>query len=257
MMILKLIKKWLMSVLLVSPLLFCQSLYAGSILIWPIDPVIEDERNATALWLENRDIEPAYLQIRVLQWQQIDGEDRYSKQSNIIVSPPFVEIGVGKRQLIRLVKSSTVPVGKEVAYRILVDETPRENAESLKKIKAPGVGLTFQMRYSVPLFVSGAGVWTKQDFSHPRNIEKATQPKLSYRLLNKNGQQFIQLKNEGAVHARMSQVTHNKKVLSEGLFGYVLSGASMSFPLPGNIGSNAKLEVLVNSNPNPMVLNRY
>lgn len=256
-MILKLIKKWLISVLFVSPLLFCQSLYAGSILIWPIDPVIEDEQNATALWLENRDTQPAYLQIRVLQWQQVDGEDRYSKQSDIIVSPPFVEISAGKRQLIRLVKSSSVPAGKEVAYRILIDETPREDSESLKKLKAPGAGLMFQMRYSVPLFVSGAGVWTKQDFSHPRNIEKATQPRLSYRLLNKNNQQFIQLKNDGAVHARISQVTNNKRVLSEGLFGYVLPGSTMSFPLAGTVGSNAKLEALVNSNPNLTVLDRH
>ncbi|MBF4190273.1 molecular chaperone, partial [Serratia ureilytica] len=47
-----------------------QAFAAASILIWPIDPVIEDNQQATALWLENRDSKPVYMQIRVLGWQQ-------------------------------------------------------------------------------------------------------------------------------------------------------------------------------------------
>ena len=38
------------------------ALAAASILIWPIDPVIEDQQQATALWLENRDSKPVYMQ---------------------------------------------------------------------------------------------------------------------------------------------------------------------------------------------------
>ena len=32
---------------------------ASSVLIWPIDPVLEADQQASALWLENRDSEPA------------------------------------------------------------------------------------------------------------------------------------------------------------------------------------------------------
>lgn len=43
---------------------------ASSVLIWPIDPVINSHEKATALWLENKDSQPVYMQIRVLGWQQ-------------------------------------------------------------------------------------------------------------------------------------------------------------------------------------------
>ncbi|SUI68229.1 Uncharacterised protein [Serratia marcescens] len=62
------------------------ALAAASILIWPIDPVIEDQQQATALWLENRDSKPVYMQIRVLGWQQTAGKDDYSNQSDVIAS---------------------------------------------------------------------------------------------------------------------------------------------------------------------------
>ena len=50
-------------------LLWLASLPAGaatSVLIWPIDPVLEADQKAGALWLENRGTEPANLQVRVI-----------------------------------------------------------------------------------------------------------------------------------------------------------------------------------------------
>ena len=43
---------------------------ASSVLIWPIDPVLEADQQASALWLENRGTETANLQIRVFAWSQ-------------------------------------------------------------------------------------------------------------------------------------------------------------------------------------------
>lgn len=50
------------------------------------------------------------------------------------------------------------------------------------------MGLKFQMRYSVLLFVSGKGVWTKQVSGKPRDFTTASQPQLSYRLLQQGNQ---------------------------------------------------------------------
>jgi len=44
------------------------ALAASSILIWPIDPVLEADQQASALWLENRGDTPANLQVRVFAW---------------------------------------------------------------------------------------------------------------------------------------------------------------------------------------------
>lgn len=153
-----------------------QALAAASILIWPIDPVIEDQQPATALWLENRDSKPVYMQVRVLGWKQTAGKDDYSNQSEVIASPPVASIAPGKRQLIRLVKQTPPPAGQERAYRILVDEVPVKDSGSQSAPEGAQMGLKFQMRYSVPLFVSGKGVWTKQDSEKPRDYATASQP---------------------------------------------------------------------------------
>lgn len=89
-----------------------QAFAAASILIWPIDPAIEDNQQATALWLENRDSKPVYMQIRVLGWQQAGGKDDYRNQSEVVASPPVATILPGKRQLIRLIKQSPVAAGQ-------------------------------------------------------------------------------------------------------------------------------------------------
>lgn len=120
----------LSSMVVLATALTSGSLYAASsVLIWPIDPVINNSEKATALWLENKDSQPVYMQIRVLGWQQKEGVDDYSHQSAILASPPVATILPGKRQLIRLIKNTQVPAGQEQAFRVLIDEIPRKDAD--------------------------------------------------------------------------------------------------------------------------------
>lgn len=235
-----------------------QALAAASILIWPIDPVIEDQQPATALWLENRDSKPVYMQVRVLGWKQTAGKDDYSNQSEVIASPPVASIAPGKRQLIRLVKQTPPPAGQERAYRILIDEVPVKDSGSQSAPEGAQMGLKFQMRYSVPLFVSGKGVWTKQDSEKPRDYATANQPQLSYRLLQQSSQRWLEVRNQGIVHARISKVTMQGKTLNAGLMGYVLPGSQMRFALPASGSfSSGQLQATVNDNKQPITLIAY
>ncbi|MEL5236893.1 molecular chaperone [Serratia bockelmannii] len=234
------------------------ALAAASILIWPIDPVIEDQQQATALWLENRDSKPVYMQIRVLGWKQTAGKDDYSNQSDVIASPPVASIAPGKRQLIRLIKQSAPAAGQERAYRILVDEVPVKEQSSDVAPGGAEMGLKFQMRYSVPLFVSGKGIWTKQDSEKPRDYATASQPKLSYRLQQQSSERWLEVRNQGAVHARISKVTLQGRSLNPGLMGYVLPGSQMRFALPPAGGfSSGKLMATVNDNKQPVAIPSY
>lgn len=83
------------------------------------------------------------------------GFERYTAQQDVVASPPIVTIGKGSKQLIRLIKQGTVPMGVEQAYRIIVDEIPQPDAKA-----DPAIGLKLQMRYSIPLFVYGQGIPT-------------------------------------------------------------------------------------------------
>ncbi|MCE6981864.1 molecular chaperone, partial [Pseudomonas frederiksbergensis] len=97
---------------------------ATSVLIWPIDPVLEANQKAGALWLENRGDAPANLQVRVFAWRQGEFDDQYQAQREIIGSPPVANIAPGQKQLIRLTRTGNSPVGQEQAYRIIIDEIP-------------------------------------------------------------------------------------------------------------------------------------
>ncbi|MBP1129464.1 MULTISPECIES: molecular chaperone [Serratia] len=231
---------------------------AASILIWPIDPAIEANQPATALWLENRDSKTVYMQVRVLGWQQVNGKDDYHNQSNVVASPPVATIAPGKRQLIRLIRQTPTPDGKEQAYRILVDEVPIKDQDGAAPEKGAQMGLKFQMRYSVPLFVSGKGIWTKQDYEHPRDYATASQPQLSYRLSQQNSQRWLDVRNTGVVHARLSQVSMQGKPLAAGLLGYVLPGSQVRFALPPSASfAGGKLQATVNDNKQPITIPAY
>ncbi|MDU3889994.1 MAG: molecular chaperone, partial [Serratia liquefaciens] len=120
------------------------------------------------------------------------------------------------------------------------------------------MGLKFQMRYSVPLFVSGKGVWTKQDSEKPRDYATANQPQLSYRLLQQSSQRWLEVRNQGIVHARISKVTMQGKTLNAGLMGYVLPGSQMRFALPASGSfSSGQLQATVNDNKQPITLTAY
>lgn len=208
---------------------------ATSVLIWPIDPVLEAGQKAGALWLENRGDAPANLQVRVFAWRQGEFDDQYQAQREVIGSPPVANIAPGQKQLIRLTRTGTSPVGQEQAYRIIIDEIPPALSAANNADK-PQAAIRFQMRYSVPLFVYGEGLWGKPDPEGKRSADGVGKPQLSWRPVTVQGQPYVELRNTGPVHARLTDVVVQQsgqpKPLAQGLLGYVLPGASMRWPAP-------------------------
>ena len=152
---------------------------ASSVLIWPIDPVLEADQQASALWLENRGSETASLQIRVFAWSQSGFDEQYQNQRDVIGSPPVAKIEPGQKQLVRLTRTKEVPPGQELAYRIIIDEIPAAAPEAPAADGKTAAAIRFQMRYSVPLFAYGAGLWSKEDASRQRDPKGAGKPDLS------------------------------------------------------------------------------
>ena len=150
---------------------------ASSVLIWPIDPVLEADQQASALWLENRGNETANLQIRVFAWSQSEFNDQYQNQRDVIGSPPVAKIEPGQKQLVRLTRTREVPPGQELAYRIIIDEIPSAAAPTAEEGKT-AAAIRFQMRYSVPLFVYGQGLWGKPDADGKRDAAGVGKPLL-------------------------------------------------------------------------------
>ncbi|WP_426205444.1 fimbrial biogenesis chaperone [Pseudomonas sp. TWP3-1] len=211
---------------------------ASSVLIWPIDPVLEADQQASALWLENRGTETANLQIRVFAWNQSGFAEQYQNQRDVIGSPPVAKIEPGQKQLVRLTRTRDVPPGQELAYRIIIDEIPSAQPPAAEGGKT-AAAIRFQMRYSVPLFAYGAGLWSKEDTTRQRDPKSIGLPQLSWRTVAVDGRPYVEVRNQGAVHARLTDVAFKQggqsKPLAEGLLGYVLPGAVMRWPAPGPV----------------------
>ncbi len=211
----------------------------GSVLIWPVNPVIEANTRAGALWLENKGGNPVTVQVRVFAWAQQDGREVYAEQDEILGTPPIITIQPGDRQLVRLTRTTPPPVEAERSYRLVIDEVPTSDGAA-----ASGAAVSFRMRYSLPLF-SYAVNQAEPAKPAPRPV-----PQMAWRIGSDGGARFLEISNNGAGHARLTDVAlaggRDRWTVAEGLFGYVLPASSMRWDLPDNIGDATELTATVN-----------
>ncbi|KQP18423.1 molecular chaperone [Pseudorhodoferax sp. Leaf267] len=235
------------------------ALAQSSLMIWPLDPVIEDDQRASALWLENRGAQPVSLQVRVLAWNQDTREDGYAPQDNVVPSPPMAVIPPGQRQLVRLMNTRPAPAGTEQAYRVLVDELPNADpADGEGTRQGSAMGIKLQIRYSVPLFVSGKGHWTKPRPDRTRDAATAAQPALRWRTERAEDGNYLVVRNAGLAHARLTNVQwvrgSDAVPINAGLLGYVLPGAEMRWKLTTPPPMGHVPHARVNGSETPMPL---
>lgn len=216
---------------------------AATILLWPIDPWLSADTKATELWIQNQGNSATTMQVRIVRWKQENGYERYTAQQDVVASPPIVTIGKEGKQLIRLIKQNTVPMGVEQAYRIIVDEIPQPNDKS-----QPEIGLKIQMRYSIPLFVYGQGIPTIKEGAHHALVDPKN---LSWRIIQEGGKPAVQVRNQGDIHVRISHVTMQeggrKRTVADGLWGYVLPNSTRSWPLPSGLQRPNQLSAQINA----------
>lgn len=219
--------------LVLASLIFPATAYSqANFLIWPIYPVIENNQKAVPVWLENVGDSPAMVQVRVFKWTQDQYKEQFSNQQEIIASPPIVKIPAGSKQMIRLTRAVTTPDLKENAYRVVVDELPvamnNENENS---------SVNFKMRYSIPLFTYGKGIGSGsgQESKKLNNKNPLAKPILKWSLNQVQGQQVLEIKNTGAMSARISEFKVGDKVFKaqaeNNAYGYVLPNSVIHFSL--------------------------
>jgi len=237
---------------------------ASSVLVWPVYQIIESDQNGSALWLENRGAEPVSLQVRVLAWKQENFNERYADQSDVVASPPFATVAPGQRQLIRLIRNTPVPAHTEKAFRIIIDEIPSPLTAPTQGQDKAVVGLQLQMRYLLPLFMDGEGIWTNDRTDIKRDSATATKPVLHWSIDSAGGKTFLKVRNTGVVHARLSNVFWSNtgdakkgvKPMVSGFMGYVLPGQEMRWPVPAGLLPGGQLNAQIADNTQPIVVPR-
>jgi len=208
------------------------ALAQSAVVIWPVDPRIEQGEQATAIWLENKGADPVTLQLRSFGWDQSSGTDAHVDQSTIVASPPIATVAPGERQLVRVIRRGPAASG-ERAYRLIIDELPRPRSET----GGVSARLDVQMRYSLPLFAYDAA----------RDTAK---PALDSRVMIEDGKRWLVVRNTGNGHARLTDLTLEQRgaisPVQSGLVGYVLPGATMRWALPDTLAPASVLRAGVN-----------
>lgn len=225
------------------------ALCGAAIRIWPIDPIIEPGRNASALWLENKGDTPAVMQVRVFGWKQKDGEDVYDPRSAVVASPPVARIAPGSRQLIRLTSTQPQRPAGETAYRVVIDEIPVRATPAPPESNAAADmmdhGIRFVMRYSIPLFLYGAEMKMGKDPS-----SRFAAPAVICTIEQRDGRKTVRIVNKGVIHARLTDVRFEQGArqipLGSGLLGYALVGNAIVQPLPSGATGGETLTMRVN-----------
>lgn len=175
----------------------------------------------STLTLRNDGRDPMTVQARVFLWEQVNGQERLQPTDAVVVSPPMTQLRPGAEQTVRVVRTSSTPVRGEEAYRVYIDEVPDRS-----RLQAGQVA--FATRLRIPVFFTDA---------------QARMPQVGWSLVQSGGTMYLEARNAGDVRLRLANMElmrGNAMVFRRnGLFGYVLGGSSMRWPLgsAGRIGT--------------------
>ena len=206
--------------------------------ISPVSISFQPGQNAAGIQLQNNGDTPIYGQVRVYAWDQKDGADVLTPTTNLVASPPVIEIAANSAQTIRLVRRTGAAApgaasnGAEQTYRILIDELPRGDSQQ--------GNVAIRLQYSVPAFVL------------PADTQAA--PALEWSTFQRAGAWHLRAINNGALHAQIGATTLRLGTqnieLSKGLLGYALPGRSREWQLPPDVAKGMPAPLAIQATVN-------
>lgn len=202
---------------------------AGNLQVGPVSLQFTPTDKAQMLWLTNSGQQTLHAHVRVFRWTQTEDEDKLEPTEALVPSPPLVEVGPGKSQLVRVVRRLRAAGAEEESFRLIVDEIPSDRSAQVVEGSAdggpPGSGLRLLLRYSLPVFVGGErAAPSSEPASLPGTWVDGSAP-------------FLVITNTGRRRMQVSQVVHEdpqgrRTMLVPGLLGYVLAGQRRRWEMP-------------------------
>ena len=214
--------------------------HAANLQISPVSISFQPGQNAAGIQLQNNGDTPLYGQVRVYAWDQRDGNDALTPTTQLVASPPVIEVAPNSTQTIRLVRRAgaqgAAPAGAaEQTFRILIDELPRGDSQQ--------GNVAIRLQYSVPAFVLPA--------------DGQAAPKLEWSTFQRDGAWHLRAFNAGTLHAQIGatsvRIGARDVELSKGLLGYALPGRAREWALPPDVASGMPaplgIQATVNTRP--------
>jgi fimbrial chaperone protein len=199
---------------------------AGSLRVSPVSLQLVAPAATAMLTLRSEDDRPMPVQLRVFRWTQSDGRDVLAATDDVVASPPFTTLAPGTEYTVRIVRVSVQPMRGEECYRVLVDELPQPEPPHSGRVR-------LLLRYSVPVF------FTTRD---------APAADLRWSLRRYGHGYAVSASNAGGQRRRIANLSlrQGTKTIAghRGLVGYVLAGATATWPLATAIPAGTALTLV-------------
>jgi fimbrial chaperone protein len=120
---------------------------AQQVSVSPLRVTFNTDQQSEILTVRNTSKQAFTIQPKVMKWSQKDGQDVMEATRDVLVAPPIVEVPAGESQVIRLALKRTPEAGKELTYRLFIQQVAAPQ-------KLNTTGLTFAWNLSLPVFVT-------------------------------------------------------------------------------------------------------
>jgi fimbrial chaperone protein len=121
---------------------------AGSFQVSPIRVQLTPGATTAAISVRNdSSTESVVLQMRVMDWKQVDGEDIYTPSTELIATPPIFTILPSGTQTVRVGLRKTVQTDVQQTFRLYLTEVPPAPKEGFQ-------GLQVALNIGIPIFVA-------------------------------------------------------------------------------------------------------
>jgi fimbrial chaperone protein len=164
------------------------------------------------------------VQVRIFRWTQKDGKDVFLPAENVVASPPITQLKPGGENVVRIVRTSKVPVRGEESYRLLVDELPPSGKQVATVLMV--------VRHSIPVFFAESA---------------ASSPTINWSIRSAPGGYEVSAENRGDRRFKLADL----KIISgstavarrDGLVGYVLGRSTATWFVPASSKGGGSLTI--------------
>ncbi len=210
---------------------------AGSLAITPVRIALPQNGRPEVVRLTNTGSAPTLIEVKAFLWADESDPGALQPTTELLAAPPLFELAPAATQVIRLALRRPVEPERELTYRILITEVPRE-------VGAQGTGVTFSMQLNVPVFVTPPGA--------------VPEPVWSVRAGPGGGTELV-LANDGRAHIQVRDLQLLAASSPEPVFAtegasYVLARQERAWPLGKPLSALPDgLEVRAQTDRGPLV----
>lgn len=196
-----------------------QAADVAGITLSPVIVTLDAKRPADAVTVMNETADNKIFQAEVMSWSRVNGEDRFSPATDMIVSPPMFQVVAGAKQIVRIGPRDRASANSQLekTYRLFLQEVPE--AAPVASAETGGTVLRLLMRFGIPVFI-------KPNKPQPESMSWKA-------VVAKGGLIALSVSNNGNRHLKISGVrieSAGKSASADG-FVYVFAGETFTWLL--------------------------